>query len=138
MTSEYAWVYNPKPAKLNQADKNLITNKVSEIIKNSSKLNRVVHRIQIKAGRLYLYHLSEQYGWDDPTKTFINPLIDGRYNEFPLARIMIINSNCSKCRLDWQRHTGQWMDLKEGTLEECLMFIEDDDWFSHYFFENLF
>lgn len=133
MTSEYVWVYSPKPAKLNKYDKDLITNKVSEIIKNSSKLNRVVHRIQIKAGRLYLYHLCEQYGWDDPDNTFIKPLIDGRYNEFPLARIMIINSN----RLDWQRHNGQWIDLKEDTLEECLKFIEDDDWFSHYFFESL-
>jgi hypothetical protein len=136
MASEYVWVYSPKPAKLTQYHKDLITNKVSEIIKSSSKLNKVVHRIQIKAGRLYLYHLSEQYGWNDPSKTFIKPLIDGRYNEFPLARIMIINNDGSKCRLDWQRHNGQWMDLKEGSLEECLKFIENDDWFSHYFFES--
>jgi len=137
MTSHYVWVYSPKPAKLNKYDKDLIINRVSNIIKGSSRLNKVVHRIQIKAGRLYLYHLHEQYGWDDPSKVFIKPLIDGKYNEFPLARIMIINSNCLKCRLDWQRHNGEWMDLKEGTLEECLKFIEDDDWFSHYFFESL-
>ena len=93
-------------------------------------MNSVVHRIQIKAGRLYIYYLNEQYGWNDPDKTFIKPLIDGKYNEFPLARIMIIDSNSSKCRLDWQRHNGQWMELKEGNLEECLKFIEDDDWFS--------
>jgi len=136
MTSEYVWVYNPKPAKLNKYQKDLITDKVSEIIKNSSKFNTIVHRIQIRAGRLYIYHLCEQYGWNDPSNTFIEPLIDDKYNEFPLARIMIINSNCSKCRLDWQRHNGQWMDLKEGTLEECLKFIEEDDWFSHYFSEN--
>ena len=136
MSSEYVWVYSPKPAKLNQADKISITNKVSEFIKNSSKLNKIVHRIQIKAGRLYIYYLVEKYGWDDPNRTFINPLIDGKYNEFPLARIMIIDSKSLKCRLDWQRHNGQWMDLKEGTLEECLKFIEDDEWFSHYFFET--
>jgi hypothetical protein len=133
MTSEYMWVYSPKPAKLNKALKALLLDKVSYSVRESSKLNAVVNRIEIKAGRVYLYHLSEQYGWDDPSRTFIKPLIDGRYNEYPLARIMIINSDGSKCRLDWQRHNGQWMDLKEGNMEECIKFIEDDDWFSHYF-----
>ena len=65
MSSEYVWVYSPKPAKLNQADKISITNKVSEFIKNSSKLNKIVHRIQIKAGRLYIYYLVEKYGWEE-------------------------------------------------------------------------
>jgi len=134
MNYEYEWVYSPKPAKLNQYDKDVITNKASEFIKNSLKLNKVVHRIQIKAGRLYLYYLHEQYGWNDPDRTFIKPLIDGKYNEFPLARIMIINSKPLKCRLDWQRDNGQWIDLKEGNLEECLKFIEEDEWFSNYFF----
>ena len=137
MTSEYRCVYSPKPSKLDQNKKDLITDRVSKIIKNSSKLNSVVYRFEIKAGRLYLYHLYEQHGWDDSNKTFIKPLIDGRYKEFPLARIMIINSNCSKCRLDWQRSNGQWMDLMEGNLEECLKFIEEDDWFSNYFFKEI-
>lgn len=136
MTSEYIWVYSPKPAKLDQNKKDLITIQVSKIINNSSKLDSVVHRFEIKAGRLYLYHLHEQYGWDDPNKTFKTPLVDGRYKEFPLARIMIINSNCSKCRLDWQRPNEQWMDLMEGTLEECFKFIEEDEWFSNYFFKE--
>ncbi|MEN8905568.1 MAG: hypothetical protein ABF289_06370 [Clostridiales bacterium] len=126
------WVYNPKPAKLKQHEKAKLLEFVSEFVKNSTKLSGVISRFDIKAGRLYLYHLVEKYGWDDPKVQFTIELIDGKYQEFYLARIMIIDVKGEKCRLDWQRHNGQWMDLKEGTLEECLKFIENDEWFSNF------
>jgi hypothetical protein len=127
------WIYNPKPAKLKQHERARLLEFVSEFVKNSTKLSSVISRFEIKAGRLYLYNLVEKYGWDDPKVQFTKELIDGKYQEFYLARIMIRDGKGEKCRLDWQRHNGQWMDLKEGTLEKCLKFIEDDEWFSNFF-----
>ena len=30
---------------------------------------------------------------------------------------------------DYQRHTGQWITLTNGTLKECLKYIEEEDGF---------
>jgi len=69
----------------------------------------------------------EQFGWDDPEAKFIKPLIDGKYAEYPYARITIYNNESS---LDWQRHTGQWATLFRGSLHECMKFVnETGGWF---------
>ena len=133
MAGKYAWVYSPKPAKLTKNNKEALQLKVDKLIKSSEKLSMIVNRFNIRAGRVYLYHLVEQFGWDDPNAKFIKPLIDGRYNEFPLARIMLIDAKGENCRLDWQRHNREWIHLEEGSLEACIKFIEDDDWFRQYF-----
>ena len=133
MSGKYMWVYDPKPAKLTKYNKETLKLKVEKLIKSTEKLSMVVNRFDIRAGRVYIYHLVEKFGWDDPNVKFIKPLIDGRYNEFPLARIMLIDTKGENCRLDWQRHNGEWMALKEGSLEVCIKFIEEDDWFSQYF-----
>jgi hypothetical protein len=78
-------------------------------------------------GRVYLYHLVEQFGWDNPKTIFRIPLIEGKYAEFPFTRITIYDLEGKECTADWQRHTGQWISLHEGTLEECLKHSEHEN-----------
>ncbi|KZE74390.1 hypothetical protein AV654_29310 [Paenibacillus elgii] len=61
---------------------------------------------------------------------FIKSLIDGKYAEFPMARITLYDNQGNRCEADWQRHTGQWVNLFSGNITECLSFIEENEqWF---------
>jgi len=86
-----------------------------------------VSRIEIRAGRVYLYQLYE------PTITegviFTVPLIDGKYLEFPYARITLYYPAYSDCSLDWLNSSNKWMTIDEGSLEECIQKAEQSDWF---------
>ena len=118
---------NPKPKKLNEFQKAVIISEIDKFIAKSEKLSKRINRTQIKAGRIYLFHVVEQFGWDDPESKFIKPLIDGKYAEFPYARITIYDNNCT---LDWQRHNEQWAEITAGSLQECLQFIDETGgWF---------
>jgi hypothetical protein len=75
--------------------------------------------------------LREQFGWDNPKFQFIKPLIDGRYTEFPMARITLFDSRGDQCEVNWQRHTGQWLNVFEGNIGSCLAFIEEDEYWFH-------
>jgi hypothetical protein len=123
------WQYNPKPIKFETRDKVRISAIVQGFIDASDKIKQRVNRFEVKAGRVYLYHLVEQFGWDNPEARFIIPLIEGKYAEFPLARITMYDQKYEKCTVDWQRHNGQWIVLHEGTLAECLEFIENENTF---------
>lgn len=117
----------PKPKKLNEFQKAGIISEVDKFIKKSEKLSKRINRIQIRGGRVYLYYLEEQFGWDNPESKFIKPLIDGKYSEFHYARITIYNNECS---LDWQRHNDQWAVITTGSLQECLQFLDETGgWF---------
>jgi hypothetical protein len=116
----YAWVYSPKPAKLTKEEKERIKNRVAEFVDSSKKLKEKVSRIEVKAGRVYLYKVVEQYFKEGDD--LIKPLIDGKYLEFPLGRITLYDSKGEKSTADWQRHNDQWMTLYEGNLVECLKF----------------
>jgi len=83
--------------------------------------------VEIRGGWIYLYHLVEQFGWDDPNAKFIIPLIDGKYAGFPYARITVIQND--RCSLGWQRHNKQWIELFEDTLTGCLEYIDKNDVF---------
>jgi len=122
---EKLWKYSPKPKKLQDSEKLYLKNKVQEFIKNSKKLSETVNRVEIRGGRIYLYHLVEQFGWDDPSSKFIVPLIDGKYAEFHYARITVIQKGI--CSLGWQRHNGQWCELFEDTLTGCMEYVEKDN-----------
>ncbi len=74
-----------------------------------------------------MYRLHEQFGWDNPDVQFIKPLIDGKYAVFPMARITLYDASGNTCEADWQRHTGQWMSLYNGGMDECLHFIEQNE-----------
>ncbi|HWO95140.1 hypothetical protein [Paenibacillus ehimensis] len=121
------WISNPKPAKLSASDKSRLESVVSQFISGSSRLSEIVYRVDIKAGRIYLYRLHEQFGWDKPDVQFIKPLIDGKYAEFPMARITLYDAAGDKCEADWQRHTGRWINLFTGNITESLSFIEENE-----------
>ncbi|WP_010500076.1 hypothetical protein [Paenibacillus elgii] len=124
------WVSNPKPAKLSASDKTRLEAVVNQFISGSSRLSEIVYRVDIKAGRIYMYRLHEQFGWDKPDVQFIKPLIDGKYAEFPMARIILYDAAGDKCEASWQRHTGQWINLFTGNITECLSFIEKNEYWS--------
>ncbi|RXZ79440.1 hypothetical protein EBB07_22955 [Paenibacillaceae bacterium] len=124
------WSHNPKPIKLGAMDKSRLEAVVKPYLAASPKLRQTVHRFEIKAGRIYLYRLHEQFGWNNPEVQFIKPLIDGKYVEFPMARITLFDVRGEKCEAAFQRHTGQWASLYEGDITGCLYFIEENDqWF---------
>lgn len=122
------WVKgNSKPQKLDNLKKMTLMKEVESFIKNSQKLSKSIHRFEIKAGRVYFYHLVEQVGWDDPNSQFLVPLIEGRYAEFKYARITLY---ANVCTLDWQRYNDQWVTLFSGTFTECLQHMDErDEWF---------
>lgn len=125
------WVCSPKPVKLNEFFKAKLQKTVNDFIAQSERLKNEVNRTDIKAGRIYLYHLVEQFIPKSVDVKLIRPLIEGKYLEFPMARITVYNVNGNECTADWLRHTGQWYTLNKGTLEECLKFIEDNQqWFN--------
>ena len=72
--------------------------------------------------RIYLYELVEQTISEGAV--LIKPLIDDKYLEFPYARLTLRNVKGTVCSADWQRHNDQWITLHEGTLEECLHYVE--------------
>ena len=121
------WVKVRKPIKISQLEKNFLKKKIEAEIAKTIKVRQAVSRIEIRAGRVYLYKLYEQIRLEGVIYTI--PLIDGKYIEFPYARITIYNSAYRDCSLDWLRHNDQWMTLDEGSLEECIQKIEQNDWF---------
>jgi len=121
------WVRVKEPIKISQSEKNSLMKRIETEIAKTTKIRQAVSRIEIKSGRLYLYKLYEQTRTEGVTYTI--PLIDGKYLEFPYARITIYDPACRNCSLDWQRHNNQWMTLYEGSLEECIQKAEQSDWF---------
>lgn len=124
------WSVNPKPAKLTAADKRKVEAIVKQALEGSPELNERVHRFEVRAGRIHLYHLREHYGWDKPDFQFIEPLIEGKYTESLLARITLFDTGGNLCEAAYKRHTGGWVSVHEGSITSCLDFIEvNDDWF---------
>ena len=58
------WQYSPKPVKMGVRDKEKISAKLQQFIDESGKIRQRVNRFEVKAGRVYLFHLVEQFGWD--------------------------------------------------------------------------
>jgi hypothetical protein len=124
------WVYSPKPAQLERFTKDILKDKVQRFIDSSERLSNKVNRIEVRAGRIYLYYLVEPFVLKGEKVRWIKPLIEGKYLEFPLARITLFDKKGDRCTADWQRHTGQWISFHRGSLNECLKFIQDDKvWF---------
>ncbi|MNC24297.1 hypothetical protein D3C75_723500 [compost metagenome] len=124
------WSYNPKPVKLTATDKSRLEAIVKQAMAGSPELSERVHRFEVKAGRIYLYRLHEQFGWDNPEVQFRKPLIEGKYAEFPMARITLFDVRGGQCETAFQRHTGEWVNLYGSDITECLSFIaENEQWF---------
>jgi hypothetical protein len=129
--SKEIWTFSQQPVKLTQLSKERLRIKVNKFIASSERLKNEVNRMDIRAGRIYLYQLVEQYTADRVDVEYIRPLIDGKYLEFPMARITLYDQDGIKCTADWIRHTGQWVSLTESDLDECLLFIEENpQWFN--------
>ena len=122
------WVYKSSPPKFNKKDKENILAKIKEIIPAYPKVSAKVTRIEMRANRIYLYEMVEQI---NPEGTvYLKPLVEGKYLEYPYARITMLDAQGEKCTADFQRHNNQWMTLYNGTLSECIAQIEADDaWF---------
>ena len=122
------WVKVKEPIKISKSEKESLIKRIEAEIAKTTKIRQAVSRIEIRAGRVYLYHLCEQMMTEGVI--FTVPLIDGKYIEFPYARITIYNPAYSNCSLDWQSSDNKWMTLAEGSLEECIQKVELSDWFN--------
>ena len=82
----------------------------------------------MRANRIYLYEMVEQINPEGAV--YLKPLIDGKYLEYPYARLTLLDTQGESCTADCQRHNNQWMTIYTGTLSECIARMEDDDaWF---------
>ena len=124
----YVWVYQPEAPKFTANEKAGMLAKVKALILQQPKASQKVSRLEMRANRIYLYELVEQHNTEGAI--FIKPLIDGKYLEYPYARIILQDDQGNNCSVDWQRHNNQWITLYSGTLPECIKNIEDDEcWF---------
>jgi hypothetical protein len=124
----YVWVRQPQKPKFDTIVKTKMLKRTQDFIDNNDKLRDKVSRIHIRGNYIYLYELVEQFNPEGAD--YIKPLIDGKYIEFPYARITLHDVETTKCSADWQRHNEQWISLFEGSLDECLSFIgQEGNWF---------
>jgi len=126
--NQQIWVYKPQPPKFTASEKKELLTKIKSSIDGMAKLSQKVSRLDMKANRVYLYELVEQFIPEGAI--LIKPLIDGKYLEYPYARITLNDAQGNNCTADFQRHNNQWMSLYSGTLMECINNIEEDNiWF---------
>jgi hypothetical protein len=126
--SQYIWVYQLQSPKFTANEKIKILTKINELIRQLPKISQKVSRVEMRANRIYLYELVEQFKSEGVI--FTKPLIEGKYLEYPYARITLQDTQGNNCTVDWQRHNNQWITLYSGTLPECIRNIEDDEcWF---------
>jgi hypothetical protein len=125
---EYKWVYSPSPPKLESEEKEKLISRIKTEMSQKPKLSKKVSRMSMKSNRIYMYELVEQFN-PEGTK-YTKELIEGKYIEYPYARITLKTVDCVNCSLDVQRHNDQWMTLYEGNLTECINYMESDAaWF---------
>jgi hypothetical protein len=124
-----AWVLVKKPITFKQGERAQLEKLVTNFVEKTAKLKDMLSRIVIKAGRVYVYKLFEPAPITSEGVTFTQPLIDGKYLEFPYLRITLYNRTYTDCTLDLQRYNKEWMVIHEGTLEECLVEAEESEWF---------
>ncbi len=117
------WVYDPKPVKFTKEDKISILNELQNILTTQAEIKKKMNRIEIRAGRLYFYNWTEPHIKETDNIKFTKPLIEGKYLEYPFARITFYSKDMVNCDVAYQRHTGKWFVLNEGTFEDCLKYI---------------
>ena len=126
--SQNIWVFQQQSPKFAANEKAMMLAKIKELIQQLPKASKKVSRLEMRANRIYLYELVEQSNPDGAL--FTKPLIDGKYLEYPYARITLQDTQGNNCTVDWQRHNNQWMTLHTGNPAECVKKIETDTcWF---------
>ena len=122
------WVYKPEAPKFTVYEKTKKLEQVKALITELPKLSEKVSRVEMRANRIYLNELVKQFKSEGAI--YLKPLIEDKYLEFPYARITLNDVRGDDCSADWQRHNDQWITLYNGTLAECLNYIENDGaWF---------
>lgn len=121
----YKWVYAPTAPKNTAFNKTKILSEVKAKLTELPKLLNKVTRVAMRSNRIYLYEDVAQF--QPEGAVYVKPLKDGKYIEYPYARITIQDTECKICTADWQRHNNQWISLHTGTLAECLESIEKDN-----------
>ena len=122
------WSYKLQAPKFNKNEKDKMLTATQEMINELPKLSERVSRINMRSNWIYMYELIEQTIQDNVIYT--KALIDGKYLEFPYARITLYDISGESCTADFQRYNNQWMAVHRGTLAECIKSIEaDDGWF---------
>ena len=122
------WVFKPSPPRFSATEKEKTIAKAKELIAMHPKTIENVSRVEMRSNRIYLYELVEQFNKEGAV--FTKPLINGKYLEYPYARITLLDSQGESCTTDFQRHNNQWMTIYSGTLTECITNIQNDDtWF---------
>ena len=123
-----AYAYKPQAPKFTARDKEQLISKVSALVGAMPKMSQKVSRVGMRGNRIYLYELVEQFRSE--YGDYIKPLIDGKYLEFPYARITLHDKSGNDSTADWQWHNNQWVTLFTGTYTECINNIEgDSNWF---------
>ena len=122
------WAYSgKKPISIQKAEKERILDIVEKEIERTEKVKQKTSRMEIRAGRIYIYELYEPMQMEGVVYT--KPLVDGKYLEIPFMRITIYNKGYTDCTLDYQRYNDQWMTIDSGTLTECIEKAENSEWF---------
>lgn len=118
------WMYIPKPEKFTKSEKESALNNVNKYVEEFAELKSKVKRADMRAGRVYLYHYIEPFisGYGTLTES----LIEGKYLELSFARITFYDKEGLNCAADYKRHNGKWITLKEGSLEECIIYINEN------------
>jgi hypothetical protein len=124
-------MFTLKPVRMDALSRSRIEARVEKFVRTSEKLSRVVSRTAIRGGRVYLYHLVKPFVSGGTQVQSPPPLTEGKYHEDPYARVTVSMKTGRLCSAECQRHTGEWIPLRLGNLEECLRFIESDDAFFH-------
>jgi len=117
------WTYIQKPESFSKEERQSLTERMKSYVEESTFLKERVRRIEVKAGRVYFYYYEEV---SQTNGTLVNLLIEGKYLEFPFARITIYDKTSEKCSTEYQRHNNKWFTLNEGTMGECLDYIENN------------
>ena len=126
------WTLSNKPIKCDSSKKTYLLKRVNTFIETTQKLSNIINRVYIRGGRIYLYYLTIPFIPESDGVIFRKPLIDDKYIEYVYARITVYANDGSRCSADWYRHTNKWISMHEGTMEECLEFIEADGSFFFY------
>jgi predicted nuclease with TOPRIM domain len=117
------WMKIKETTKFSSAEKNNLLNEVRRYIDEYKLLRERTKRVEVKAGRIYLYEFHEiRKNYGELTK----PLIDKKYVEMPFARITIYDKKYEDCSAEYQQYNGKWVIMTEGLLGDCIKYIEEN------------
>lgn len=118
------WVRVEQPEKFLKKDKEILKDTINCYFDNHKNLKERAKKVEIKAGRVYLY---EYFEVDANSGTIIKPLIEGKYLEMPFARITIYDKQYEKCSAEYQQYNGKWFTILEGSLNNCIKYIAENE-----------